>query len=83
MAAATGSGKTFAYTLPTVQNLQNQELLGYKRQIQRPRCLILVPTRDLARQVLQSVKQIGHFSKVSSAAVIGGEDYSLQKKAVC
>ncbi len=55
---------------------------GYTRLNKRPRCLILVPTRELATQVLHEVKQISHFIKVSSVAVLGGEEYNLQKKAV-
>jgi len=82
MAASTGSGKTLAYMLPAVQALSVQEQMGYKRRPKRPRCLILVPTRELARQVLQNVKQIGHYSKVSSTAVLGGEQYALQKKGL-
>jgi superfamily II DNA/RNA helicase len=82
MAASTGSGKTLAYVLPAIENLHGEEMLGYVRQVQRPRCLILVPTRDLARQVLTSVKQVGHFAKISSAAVLGGEQYSVQRRSV-
>lgn len=82
MAASTGSGKTLAYILPIIQMLQAQEQAGYRRQEQRPRCVVLVPTRELARQVLQTIKSISHFSKVSSAAVLGGEKYALQKKSL-
>ncbi len=79
MAASTGSGKTLAYTLPCIQALHAQEQLGYVRRPRRPRVLVLVPTRELARQVLDSVKNIGHFSKVASTAVLGGEQYGQQK----
>ena len=82
MAASTGSGKTLAYLLPIVQLLQTQESEGYTRQIKRPRCLILVPTRELARQVLVSVKSLSHFCRMSSCAVMGGEEFSGQKKSV-
>jgi ATP-dependent RNA helicase SrmB len=82
IAASTGSGKTLAYALPTVQHLVGEELVGYQRMPQRPRALLLVPTRELARQVLVSVKKLGHFSKVSSAVVVGGEDYGTQKTSV-
>lgn len=83
MAASTGSGKTLAYTLPAIQNLIKQEKeTGYVRLEKRPRCLILVPTRELARQVLQEVKQISHYCKISSAAILGGESYEIQKTAV-
>lgn len=90
MAASTGSGKTLAYALPAVQNLAEEEHREREdgstdkeskvRQVRRPRCLILVPTRELARQVLAAVKQLGHHAKVSSTAVLGGEQYALQKK---
>ena len=39
--------------------------------------MILVPTRELARQVLQAIKQVSHYSKISSTAVLGGEQYRL------
>ena len=80
MAAATGSGKTLAFILPAVQKLAMQEQQGYVRQTRRPRCLVLVPTRELARQVLGTVKALSHYSKVSSCAVLGGEQYGIQKK---
>jgi len=80
IAAPTGSGKTVSFVLPVVQKLAIQETQGYVRQIRRPRCLILVPTRDLARQVLVVVKCLSHYSKISSCAVLGGEQYGLQKR---
>jgi superfamily II DNA/RNA helicase len=58
MAASTGSGKTLAYTLPVIQKLHLQEQEGYTRIAKRPRTLILVPTRELARQVLETIKDI-------------------------
>jgi superfamily II DNA/RNA helicase len=82
MAASTGSGKTLAYMLPCLQSMHIHEQDGYVRKPKRPRCLVLVPTRELARQVLDCVKQIGHYSKVSSTAVLGGEQYGTQKKQV-
>ena len=82
MAASTGSGKTLAFILPVIQALLTQESLGYRRQAQRPRCLILVPTRELARQILVAIKSISHFAKTSSAAVLGGEAYAQQKEAL-
>lgn len=82
MAASTGSGKTLAYTLPCLQQMHIEEKNGYIRRVKRPRCLILVPTRELAQQVLDCVKKVGHYSKVSSTGVLGGEQFGPQKKAV-
>ena len=43
---------------------------GYERQVRRPRCIILVPTRDLARQILGSIKDLSHFSKVCKRYIV-------------
>ncbi len=84
IAGSTGSGKTLAFVLPMLQQLADQERAGYVRQAKRPRVLILVPTRELARQVLTTIKTISHAAgcKVSSCAVLGGEPYGLQKKSL-
>ena len=82
LSASTGTGKTLAYTLPVIHSLLEQEERGYKRQHQRPRCLVLVPTRELATQVLDEVKRLSHFAKVSSCGILGGEAYNIQKKAL-
>jgi len=82
IAGSTGSGKTLAFTLPVLQSLAAEEAAGYMRQPLRPRALILVPTRELARQVLSTVKALSHTSKVSSCAVLGGEQYGLQKRSL-
>lgn len=73
-------GKTLTFALPAIQQLKEQEDGGYIRLRSRPRCLILVPTRDLARQVLSTVKKLSHHVKISSGAVLGGEDSVQQKE---
>ena len=63
-AAQTGTGKTAGFTLPILQ------LLGVpQRQI---RVLVLVPTRELAAQVQQSVRTYGKHTKLRSTVVFGG-----------
>ena len=82
-AASTGSGKTLAYLLPVVQALKVQEdLAGYQREAKRPRVLVLVPTRELATQVLGIAKQLAHFAKFSSCTIVGGDDYGKQRRAL-
>ncbi|CAN0314746.1 unnamed protein product, partial [Discosporangium mesarthrocarpum] len=50
------------------------------RRTQRPRALVLVPTRELASQVLEVAKRVSRVAKLSSCAVVGGEDYGKQKR---
>lgn len=50
------------------------------RHTQRPRALVLVPTRELAVQVLEVAKRLARTCKFSSCGVVGGEDYAKQKK---
>lgn len=59
--AQTGTGKTLAYMLPILQQLNYSK--DYK-----PRVIILVPTREL---VVQVVEHIEHFTKYMSTRVLG------------
>ncbi|MQM05693.1 hypothetical protein Taro_038506 [Colocasia esculenta] len=54
-----GSGKTLAYLAPAIQRLRQDELLGLGKSSSRsPRVLILVPTSELATQVLHNCRLI-------------------------
>ncbi|MBI4423677.1 MAG: DEAD/DEAH box helicase, partial [Elusimicrobia bacterium] len=70
--AQTGSGKTAAYVLPLMQRMLAQPKPGL-------RALVLVPTRELAAQVLDSVRDLGRFTSLTAAAVIGGVGYKDQQ----
>lgn len=48
--------------------------------MQRPRALVLVPTRELAVQVLEVAKRLSRTCKFSSCGIVGGEDYGKQKQ---
>lgn len=63
--AHTGTGKTAAFVLPILQRLMN----GPR---QRPRALIVVPTRELADQIHEAIKQLGCRTKIKSTVVYGG-----------
>ena len=70
-AAQTGTGKTAGFTLPILQRLsQDNKSLSVKRF--KPRALVLVPTRELAMQVQQSVFTYGKHVRLRSAAIYGG-----------
>ena len=71
--AQTGTGKTAAFVLPILQRLtaaQNTPL--QKVTHTAPRVLVLVPTRELAAQVLESVRVYGAHTGLRSLAVFGG-----------
>ena len=63
--AQTGTGKTIAYLLPVLQLWQFQ-------QHRFPQTLIVVPTRELAVQVLEVIEQLTPYLNVEAAAVYGG-----------
>src|SRR5207249_1578345 len=63
--AQTGTGKTAAFLLPILQRLAG----GQSHAL---RALILVPTRELAEQVLQSARTYGRHLSLTAAAIYGG-----------
>ena len=69
--AQTGTGKTAAFTLPMIQRLE----LG---QSDRPRGLVVTPTRELAQQVERAVRTYGATSSVESLVIHGGVAYGPQ-----
>jgi ATP-dependent RNA helicase RhlE len=67
--AQTGTGKTAAFVLPILQRLQSAE----KRATRvAPRVLIICPTRELAAQILESIRNYGAHLPFRSLAVFGG-----------
>lgn len=68
-AAQTGTGKTAAFTLPILHRLSEQPLNNGKRA---PRVLVLVPTRELAAQVGESVATYGRELTFKHAVIFGG-----------
>jgi ATP-dependent RNA helicase RhlE len=77
-AAQTGTGKTAGFTLPILQLLAQDSNLSLKRF--KPRALVLVPTRELAIQVQQSVFTYGKHVKLRNAAIYGGVAIGPQTK---
>jgi superfamily II DNA/RNA helicase len=73
--AMTGSGKTLAYGLPMLTRL-SQDIS--KRAPGRPRALVLVPTRELAKQVTDELEPLGHALGLRMSAVYGGAPIGRQ-----
>lgn len=66
--AQTGTGKTAGFTLPLLHKLSTQN--KWKR---RPiRALVLTPTRELAAQVYENVREYSEFLDIKSAVIFGG-----------
>ena len=72
--AHTGTGKTAAFAIPVLNNLD--------LSIDKPQCLILCPTRELAVQVRKEIKTISKFMNVTSTAVYGGAPIVDQIKKI-
>ncbi|MEE4184325.1 MAG: DEAD/DEAH box helicase [Gammaproteobacteria bacterium] len=73
--AQTGTGKTAGFTLPLLQHLQMNKTAG-KRRV---RALVLTPTRELAAQVGESVRDYGRHLPFSAITVFGGVSINPQK----
>ena len=70
--AQTGTGKTIAYCLPLLQEL------SYSNQ-KNPRILILVPTRELVAQVVETLKELTEYIDCRIVGVYGGTNMNTQK----
>lgn len=76
--AATGTGKTAAYMLPTVERLLYRPL----DTAAITRVLVLVPTRELGVQVYQVVKQLCQFTTLECGLAVGGLDLKAQESVL-
>jgi len=71
-AAQTGTGKTAGFTLPLLQRLAARANSSHSPARHPVRALILVPTRELAAQVHESVRAYGRHLKLRSTVIFGG-----------
>jgi superfamily II DNA/RNA helicase len=71
----TGTGKTAAFSLPIIHLLE-------KHVDDRPRCLVLEPTRELAVQVYENFKVYTKHSKLNLALLHGGVRYGRQREQI-
>jgi ATP-dependent RNA helicase RhlE len=78
--AQTGTGKTAGFTLPILHLLSAKP--ASNPSTGRPRCLILVPTRELAAQVEESVQTYGKYLPIKSMVMFGGVNINPQLKAL-
>jgi ATP-dependent RNA helicase RhlE len=71
--AQTGTGKTAVFILPILHRLRT----GPSNRL---RALVLVPTRELATQVVESVRTYGRYLRLKSAAIFGGVGLEPQRQ---
>jgi ATP-dependent RNA helicase RhlE len=77
-AAQTGTGKTAAFALPLLQKLSTSG----QTMTRRPRALILTPTRELAAQVHENLRDYGKHMQVSATTIFGGVSMGPQINAL-
>ena len=70
--AQTGTGKTAAFTLPMLHRLSQGTAPKNKFGGKGIRALVLTPTRELAAQVEESVREYGKYLDINSTVVFGG-----------
>jgi ATP-dependent RNA helicase RhlE len=73
--AETGTGKTAAFVVPTLQRLLASAAA-------RSRVLVLAPTRELAVQIEDEIHGLAYHTHVTSAAIYGGVDMGAQERAL-
>ncbi|MCX0339075.1 DEAD/DEAH box helicase [Acinetobacter radioresistens] len=83
VSSQTGSGKTAAFLLPTLNALADQDtFLPFKermRAVTQPNILVISPTRELAQQVCQdAIALVRHMKGVRIAAIMGGMPFGKQ-----
>lgn len=76
--AKTGSGKTLAFLIPTIEALIRNKITEFDGLA----ALIISPTRELAVQIFEVLKQIGKHNSFSAGLVTGGKDVQFEKDRI-
>ncbi|RPH65907.1 MAG: DEAD/DEAH box helicase [Burkholderiales bacterium] len=81
-AAQTGTGKTAGFTLPILQRLMPHANASASPARHPVRALILAPTRELADQIYENVREYAKYTGLKSVVVFGGVDIRPQIAAL-
>lgn len=76
--AQTGTGKTGAFAIPVLHVLETKRKKNYKGV----RCLVMVPTRELAKQISLVFQDIGRNTSVKTFGLFGGVEQEQQIKTL-
>jgi len=77
--AQTGTGKTAAFMLPTMDRVMDTPADG------KVKALVVVPTRELAIQIDQAIEGLGYYTGITSLAIYGGgtgKEFAQEKTAL-
>ncbi len=75
--AQTGTGKTAAFAIPLLERIHNYNIKTQKKD-HGIKAIIMVPTRELAKQVGSAFTKLGKYTNVKTLAVYGGVDQKPQ-----
>lgn len=75
--AQTGTGKTAAFAIPVLNMLIKKRRRIARREV---RCLVMVPTRELAIQIAEVFSTLGKYTKLNILGLFGGVDQAEQVK---
>jgi ATP-dependent RNA helicase RhlE len=75
--AQTGTGKTAAFAIPVLHLLQRRYNIKKRKEV---KCLVMVPTRELAVQIAEVFVQIGKYTRLVIMGLYGGEEQEAQIK---
>jgi len=78
--AQTGTGKTAAFAIPTLQMLSKAPAQRWERQ--QVRALVVTPTRELALQIYESFNTYGQYLKLKTCVVFGGVSQKPQEESL-
>lgn len=75
-AARTGSGKTLAFLIPILENLFCKKWT----RLDGVGALVISPTRELAYQIYETLRKVGHLHDFSAGLIIGGQNLKFERK---
>lgn len=76
--AQTGTGKTAAFVIPILHKLM---YVKYPPQENEAKCLVMVPTRELAIQIASVFRSIGKYTRMKTTVLLGGveQDHQIEQ----
>lgn len=73
--AQTGTGKTAAFAIPVLHLLQQRYNIKKRKEV---KCLVMVPTRELAQQIAEVFVQLGKYTRLQILGLYGGVEQEKQ-----